>query len=411
MARLKFFSFAIKGNGMPATSGLTPYVACDPGAVFCGPASDTDLFPPTSGSNVYIGGSFNSAIFQASLGNPFLSNSRLDLGQPFSLGGARCLTVTKDSLGGINEIWCCFEIALSSPGNQFLNLSIPSTWMQSSNRWQVFKFGDLSLRLKALTGNPSIGYYDVTFAAYNGSTHLGDTTVLGIYLLAGNQIHVRVHAKLASGSGGIFELLIGGVSANYTGIDSTTTTAAADVDRVWFSGGGMQDPDSNNSYSGSISNILIDDAAWPTGRPVVAVITSGFTDNSLTNWAASGGGTMSNAVLSVDSNRARGTGNGARAILNIPAPTMTTWNANLLGYQLVPGLLSNLDNINLKRVKAGVRLGGVDRFGSQVQSITPPFSPTQLENCGTDTVFYNGGTTDFTKADVANTDAVFEVTS
>lgn len=414
MARLKFLGFDLQGNGVPCgTGGAIQYVACDPGVQFCGRSSDTALFDSTSGSGyVSITGGYKGG---SAVGGSFFRNVPLT-SEPFGVNTAESVTLLHSSIGNVSEIWCTFEVLFSGSYSAFVNGSYPSTWARSENRWQIFKFGDLRLQLLSVIGTATLGRHDVTFRAYNGATILGDITVPGVNSIsvAWVPIHVRLRAKLAGSGAGAFELLIGGVSASFTGLDTVATTPLDQVERLWFSGGGMQNPVGSppiiDSYLGGIDNILIDDAAWPSGRPVVAVVSSGFSDTSITGWAATAGGTISNAVLSVDSNRARGTGGGSRAILDIPAPTMTTWNSNLLGYQIVPGLLSSLDNVNIKRLKSGVLFGGVDRFGTVTANITPPFSPDRLQNCGTDTIFYNGGTTDFLKANVASTDVVLEVT-
>lgn len=419
MARLKFLGFDLQGNGVPITGSFSAYdyVACDPGVQWCARTSDSLFWfaNETTGKILSRVSDLGNASKGACCAGAGFQNFPLN-STYFGGPSQAAVTVLRSSLNNASELWFSFDVGYLFSGNGFIGSSFPSSWARTETRWQVFKFGDLSLRLKSLI-SPFGTYcpWDVTFTAFNGNTVLGDITVPGFNACANlSWLNIRIRAKLASGTSGAFELLIGGVSASFTGINTVATTPLDEVDRVWFSGGGLQDPNGTpqrtDSFQGSLDNVLIDDSGFPTGRPVVAVIGSGFSDTSITGWTTTIPGTVTSAVLSVDSNRARGTGTGARAILDIPAPTMTTWNSNLLGYQIVPGLLSSLDNVNIKRLKSGVRFGGVDRFGTVTANITPPFSPDRLQNCGTDTIFYNGGTTDFLKADVASTDVVLEVT-
>lgn len=414
MARLKFLGFDLQGNGVPCSvNSNNDYVACDSGVEFVSPTSDSVFYPSQDGGFPVRTGRGKNVASGAGLGKSGYSNQGLS-SNGASPSACFSATLLKSSIGNINDVYCTFDTFFEAPGNTFFNRSVPSTWAQTSSRWQIFKFGDLSVRLISVEPAAAIpappGYYDVTFGAYNGATSLFTITVSSAYLLAGKWFHFRIRAKLASGTDGLITLYVEGSSNSSTGINTVATTPFASVDRLWFSGGGMQEPDPTpESFACVIDNILIDNSAFPIGKPITAVVSSGFFDNSVLNWAASSGGTLSAAALSVDSNRAVGSNVGARLALDITAPTMTTWLSGLIGYQIVPGLLMNRTVGSGRRVKSGVSVGGTDVFANNIRNQVLPETPTRLQNCGTDTLFYQSGSTSFQKADVSSTDAVIQV--
>ena len=90
--------------------------------------------------------------------------------------------------------------------------------------------------------------------------------------------------------------------------------------------------------------------------------------------------------------------------------TTTGLNTDILGWQIQACGVSNVDTSLARKLVTGVDVGGVARLGTNISSQSPPLTPSEI-NPGVDTVFYNGGTTNFTLTDVTNTKLRLAVTS
>lgn len=288
------------------------------------------------------------------------------------------------------------------------NVDSPGTLDRSESRFQIFKWGDLSFRIRRIFNYAtSPTRADITFELYNVSSSLGTITLTAVN--ASQWMHVRIHAKLDSS--GAFEVSVDGVASNHTGINTVATTALASATQLWFSAGALGIVSTSSVHSvGSIDNLLIDDAAFPAGRPSGRRLAiSG--DGMLTGWApSSGSGTIATALSAIDSNSARGTGDGSVALLTLASLTTTGLNTDILGWQIQACGVSNVDTTLARKLVTGVDVGGVSRVGTNISSQSPPLTPSEI-NPGIDTVFYNGGTTNFTLTDVANTKLRLAVTS
>lgn len=317
--------------------------------------------------------------------------------------GVTCL---RSTLGNPSEIWVTMDISHELAAN----VDNPASFQRSGNRFQVFKWGDLSLRLRRIfNAASSPTRADVTFELFNASASLGTITLTAVNSNA--WMHVRIRAKLDS-SAGAFEVTIDGVSSSHTGINTVATTSLSSATQLWFSAGalGVESGGIQPFSVGAIDNLLIDDAAFPAGRPSGRrlAITG---DHSLAGWApTSGTGTVATAVSSIDSNSGRGTGNGSVALLNLASLTTTGLNTDILGWQILACGVSNVDTATARKLVTGVDVGGVARNGTNISAQSPPLTPSEI-NPGMDTIFYNGGTTNFTLTNVTNTKLRLAVTT
>lgn len=399
MARKMFLGFDYSQNGVAVGTIGSSFVdlSLPPGAFIVSPSSDTTFFSP------------GQTLLTSTLGFGRNSgSSSLGMGTWWVFGtvGGSCAAVTRASLGNPQEVWCTYDIYLPVVGNA--SLDDPATMMRSEARFQVFKWGDLTLRIRRWLNNGNSSWTWV-FEAFNGATSLG-TITLPPYNGA-QWAFVRVRARLDSGTAGRFDVTIDGVSLTSGGINSVATTPLANATHLYFSGGALGNfiEAGNLKFNGAIDNILIDDAAFPSGRPAGTRVSLN-SDGTLTNWAPNGGPSLSSALTAGQSGTARGTGTGATALLNLGTITTTGWEPNLLGWQIVASGLSNLDPVVIRKLRTGVDLSGTPYSGSQVETLVPPMTPSSLTTGYTmDTIWTKAGSADFTLADIPNTKARLEV--
>ena len=315
------------------------------------------------------------------------------------------VTCTRSTLGDPSELWVTMDISHAMLGN----VDSPGTLDRAQSRFQIFKWGDLSFRLRRIfnyaAGSPA--KCDITFELYNAASSLGTITLAAVN--ADQWMHVRIHAKLDAS--GAFEVSVDGAASNHTAINTVGTTPLASATQLWFSAGALGIVATPAVLAiGAIDNLLIDNAAFPAGRPSGRrlAITG---DSTLSGWApSSGSGTVATAVSSIDSNSGRGTGSGSVALLTLASLTTTGLNTDILGWQILACGVSNVDTASARKLVTGVDVGGVARNGTTISAQSPPLTPSEL-NPGMDTIFYNGGTTNFTLTNVTNTKLRLAVTS
>lgn len=314
------------------------------------------------------------------------------------------VTCTRSTLGDPSELWVTMDISHAMLGN----VDSPGTLDRAQSRFQIFKWGDLSFRLRRIfnyvASSPS--KCDITFELYNAALSLGTITLAAVN---GDQwMHVRIHAKLDAS--GAFEVSVDGVASNHTAINTVAVTPLASATQLWFSAGALGIVATPAVLAiGAIDNLLIDNAAFPAGRPSGrrASIAS---DNAQSGYAATSGGTLTAAVASIDANFARGTGVGAYVQFDLSAITTTGLNTDILGWQIQACQVSNVDVVAAKKVIGGIDLSGTPYNGSNWASMAPPLTPSSV-NPGIETVFYKGGTTNFTLSDIPNCKPRLEVGS
>lgn len=381
------FDFALD-SGMRLQSFQNDAVSVAPGDAFGGVSNFGQL-----GRNSSDGGAMGSRAASSAVGNGNLNA----VGLP-----TQGVTCTRATLGNPSELWVTFDISYTLLGN----VDDPAALERSESRFQVFKWGDLSLRPRRIFNFASSpNRCDITFELFNAATSLSTITITGV----NNQqwMHVRIRAKLDA-STGAFVVTIDGVTSSHTGINTVATTPLNSATQLWFSGGALGTLFGVSPFAlAAMDNLLIDNAGFPSGRPSGrrASISS---DNAQSGYAATGGGTLTAAVASIDSNLARGTGVGSYVQFNLAAITTTGLNTDILGWQIQACQVSNVDVVAAKKVIGGIDLSGTPYNGTNWASMTPPLTPSTV-NPGIETVFYKGGTTNFTLSDIPNCKPRLEV--
>lgn len=402
MARKCFIGFDYDyAAGVPGNNVLFGDVrpSLPAGVSLVAKTSDTTFYSPgdSAASTTFIGGRNTGS---SAFGHGAYTTANFE-GSALLASGT--VAVTRSSIGSPQEVWVSMDVRLLAPSG---NLDDPANLMRSEARYQIFKWGDLSLRFRRIHSyQASPLKFTWVFEAFNGVTSLG--TISLVDYNASQWAYVRIRARLDSGTNGRFDITIDGVSLNTSSINTVATTALVDATILYFSGGFIGQRTSGSIYIGAVDNILIDDAAFPSGRP--AGVRAQFTgDGTLTNWAPNGAASLTLAFAGVGT--ARGTGTGATALINLGGITTTGWEPNLLGWQLVASGISNLDPLLIRKLRTGIDLSGTPYNGTQIETMIPPMSPSSITTgYNMDTVFYKGGTTDFTVSDIANCKARLEV--
>lgn len=399
MARLRFCGFDYNAaTGAIISGSAATGMNLDKDFLFVSYTSDTTFYAPGL-ATPNVGGNSGRGSASGALGL-WLSQTSSNFNAFTSITSC---AVPRTAIGSPNQIWATFDISYLMG----LNVDDPTNLMRSEARFQIFKFGDLSLRLRRIF-NYTANVADITFEAFNGSTSLGTITIPSYS--SASWIFCRIYAKL-DGSTGRFDISLDGQSVSYTGLNSVATTPLVSVSHLYFSGGILGYVSGTNGplNFGAIDNLLLDDAAFPSGRPRgqrVAIAS----DGTLTGWASNPtGSTLTGALASFDASWARGSGTGSTALLNLTAPSTTGLNG-VLGWQIHAYGLSNVDTIATKRLITGVDVSGTVTNGTYISPQVPPATPSYIQP-GVDTIFYSTGTTDFTLASVPNTKLRLEVTS
>lgn len=407
MAGLLFESFEFREDGagiqtVSAASTVTGYpTAMDRRILRVDKASDTtfyqagtDVYGGVSWYDIYYGGRLVAASGFGAVahGYPYYVASGISVqGRMSADYSSRCIAIPQALLKSPTptELWITLDVRYTP--TYLTTLDDPANLERSEARCQIFKWGDLSLRLRAIT-NPQPGpdRGDVVFGLYNGASLLGTVTVPNVNsivsttLFPAHWIYIKIHAKLDAVNGA-FEVTCDGHNASYTGINTVATTSAASATHLYFSPGwlGRMSTTTGPVFSGCIDNIYIDDAGFPTGRPTAVWLTiSG--DHPDNQWTAAGTGatTVANALSgSGDGKVARGLGIGTRSFTHLLATARTGTGLvnSVLGVQYVLAGISNINLDDAKRLKAGIRVQPVGTiFGGRYPNFQPPATPSVI---------------------------------
>ena len=281
----------------------------------------------------------------------------------------------KPSALSADEYWFSFDIIFNNIGTS----SLASSYQPSASWGAIFKWGDVEVKCKSTT-YISGTTHDIVFAVMNNGTEVATVTCPGI--VAGGTytsnslvpvlIHVRLHATL-----GEIEVAINGVtqSAAYENQNTVVTTSEAAATYMYF-GPPVLDNGTNLNI-GQVDNFLIDDAAFPNGRPRVRLLVLA-SDNTLTDAAAAGSSpTTAIAALAngTDGNHLQLSSATAKALLNTTNPTTTGLSANLIGFYGMAARMSNRYPGGTRKLAMGVELSGVENEGAAYTQVhTLPYS-------------------------------------
>lgn len=402
MSAIKFCGFDYTNRDGNAVNLSTIYApgaifdfALDSGMLLQSFGSDAVSYAPGFGSgNVTNSGSQGrNASDGGAMGSSFAGGSSSNLTNFASY--TQGVTCTRATLGNPSELWVTMDVNYGVFGG---NVDDPATLQRSESRFQIFKWGDLSLRMRRVFNYAtSPTRADFTFELFNVATSLGTITVPAFQ--QGNWMYIRIHALLSAT--GAFDVSIDGIPLVNAGINTVSVTPLASATQLWFSGGSLGTILGSNAIAlGGIDNLYIDNAAFPTGRPTGRRV-SIASDSTMTGFAATAGGTVTAAAAAVDSNFVRGTGVGSSALFNLSAISTTGLQSNLIGWQLLPCIVSNVDPLNAKKLAVGMSLSGTPYMDTAVAAQTPPLAPSYISP-GLGSVYFKGGTTPFTLTDIPN---------
>lgn len=274
-----------------------------------------------------------------------------------------------------DEYWFSFDIIFNNLGTS----SLGSTYLPSASWGAIFKWGDVEVKVKETT-YISGSTHDIVFSVRNNGSEVATVTCPGI--VAGSTwssnslvpvlIHVKLHATL-----GEIEVAINGVTQSVAYENQNTVATTLEDDAVYFYFGPPVLDNGTNAYVGQVDNFLIDDAAWPSGRPRVRLLQLA-SDNTLTD--AEAAGTSPTTVVAAlasgsDATQLRLNSGTAKALLNTTAPSTTGFSSNLIGFYGIAARCANRYPGGTRKLQVGVELSGTESPGANyIAQHTLPFS-------------------------------------
>jgi hypothetical protein len=310
-----------------------------------------------------------------------------------------------------NEYWFSFEVTMP----QLPNSSLSSSHSPTLDWQSIFRWGDVQIKFKQTTyisGGSSDAIHDVVFAVMNNGVEVATITCPSVSCLQDGStttslwclVHVKLHA-----STGLIEAAIAGnaQSASYTGQNTVQTIAEADATAIYFSG--CITDDGTTMRYGGLDSILVDDAEFPVGRPIVRLVTL-LADDTLTDAAAAGTSptTVVNALSSpTDPRQLRFSSSTGRALMTNTMPSTAGLNSTVLGFQGAFSRASNRYPLTGRRMATGLSLSSVDAEDEYFKNEPLPFSSiiTPPETTGLDglwSVYEKGGGGKFATSDLAS---------
>lgn len=347
------------------------------------------------------GGAFNAAYTGAT--GYTRAQWRTAMGHQLAISRSRVLP----TLTGVAEIWCTFDMFFPSLGGSSLG-----TVLSADAYGAIWRWGDLSLYVKSTTWTSGTTH-DIVFSIRNGASEVATLTLTGVAtsntFASTASIFVTIHAKL-DGSTGLIAVTMNGTgqSVSYTGQNTVATTSEAAATEIYF---GPPVCDTGSTvYVGAIDNFLLDDAAFPAGRPTVRIM-SVLGDSSLTGVAAAGTSvtTVANALQSPnDAKHARWSSTTGSAELTLTMPSSTGMLSDVLGFEIVQQRAANRYPFANLKIRTGLMLSSVEAEDEYTQVETNAFSsiltpPETAAGHHCSQIFEKGGGGKFQTTDLAST--------
>lgn len=286
-------------------------------------------------------------------------------------------------LGTTPELFFTFDILVSAFGS-----TDRTTGWTPTDSWNcIFVWGDVSVRMKGNSGSSStVG--TIILSIRNGAAEVSTLTLASF--TRNDHLHCKLRVKLDDTTGAI-EMTVQGQtqSTPYTNQNTVATTSLASATVIYI-GPPVLDNGSTHIICGSIDNIYVDDAAFPTGRPVVTSFALA-SDSSTSNMAAFGTGatTVTDALSNpADAKAMRATASGGYAILNQTPPTTTSYLSDVVGIEMCAQGAANRNPSADRRLEMGYELGGIQTMGIKSKnqalifdsSVAPPTAAGQRSN-------------------------------
>jgi len=333
--------------------------------------------------------------------------------------GAQLAIARNQVPGGLsaNEYWFSFEVC---PPN-FNSVDMASGYEPTADWAAIFRWGDVQIRAKSATRNNTTGYYNMVFSVRNNGTEIATITVpqvnAGGSFASTSWLWVLVKVKLHATTGSIEAYINGnGMSASYTNQNTVNTIANASENGMYF--GPIVMDNGTNAYVGGLDSIIIDDAAWPSGRPTVR-FWAVASDGTLTNAAAAGTSptTVANAIATGsttsrnDAKQLRFSAVSGRAELNMTAPSTTGFNTQVLGFFGILQRAASRNPTGARRIRPSVKVSGVDYQDAIHSAVSLPFSSivTPPETLGVNVLWFTDKAgSRFTTTDLSTAQLVLE---
>jgi len=390
MARLVFLGFDYVWDGtIPQSISYIPTLP--PGVRYVSPSSDTTFYTPLQayvaslGSYLYntlAGYNLNSSALGGAGGYGVLGGSSL------AGSGVNSVAISSSLLSNNRTLYIHAHWA----GQTQYTIS-GSSFINKEARYQIFKWGDLALRINSVVNtnnSPIQGTY--IFDIMNGETVLGSITKANYLSLQWSNIKIKAALHDTTGS---FYVNIDGTTGSFENINTVATTSFASISNLYMGAGyvGSAAASSGSSVIGwpLLDDVLINDTAFETTKPYGRRL-SLTADSTTSGWTAVGASTIFGALTG--SGYARGTNNGSYTTI-VPNTFTTTSLTNVIGYQIVPGTVSNVDVDFNRKLKVGIDDGlGNVVYDPYIQTLELPTTSSYLHP-QTATLFYSTGTTDF----------------
>ena len=201
-----------------------------------------------------------------------------------------------------NEYWFSFD--LYCPNN--ISTSLDSSYEATTSWKQVFRWGDVSINCKSMLYDAGTARHTMLFSIRNAGVEVAtlsvpelDCDVATNTVSPTSLIYCRLRVKLDSTTG-MIEFKANGVSQSVAYTNQNTVSVLSNAAATEFYFGPPVLDNGTNAWVGGIDNILIDDAEFPLGRPVIRYFTA-YT-NTASSDAIANTGTIQNALSSFSDN-------------------------------------------------------------------------------------------------------------
>jgi hypothetical protein len=144
--------------------------------------------------------------------------------------------------------------------------SFNSSYESSDDSLQMFRWGDVAIRVKSTTYDANSDSSTVVYSVRNAGTEVATISTAGVKSLAWN--FIRVHAKLDATTGSI-AVSINGVDMGitYTNQNTVSSISLATATFIYFSPPAI-DNGTTLHCSGTLDNVTFSTGSFPVGRPI-----------------------------------------------------------------------------------------------------------------------------------------------
>lgn len=201
-----------------------------------------------------------------------------------------------------NEYWFSFD--LYTPNN--VSTSLDSSYEASTSWKQVFRWGDVSIHCKSLVYDGGTARHTMVFSVRNAGVEIATVTVPELdcdvvtnTVSPTSLIYCRLHVKLHA-TQGVIDFKANGIAQSVSYTNQNTVSSISNAAATEFYFGPPVLDNGTNAWVGGLDNILIDDAEFPLGRPVIRYFTA-YT-NPASSDAIANTGTIQNALSSFSDN-------------------------------------------------------------------------------------------------------------